>query len=290
MNKRQEIIDAANFVKSLNEDVDVDSVFLVLASKNIKVSKVYVRNILNWGKKPQNKSLKYKIGRNALKITRIAGELLKDNKEISMENIRNFAKEKSVDIENISYATIVRTLEANNFEYKKTFDKDKFSQRRIEMAALTREGWTLQMIADKYGITRQAVSLLLKKAAAEDGQIVVKSKTKRSDPNEKNVVLVKRVKKSLFVCEQCGKEFYSKAKKKNCSKKCYEKSIEDRSGGEWSRKEFVTLTCKTCGKSFERSNYLNRITSIKKGNSENNYCSRNCYHNKNKFEPTQCRV
>lgn len=288
MDKRKEIIEAASFVKSINEKADVDSVFLVLASKNIKVSKVYVRNILRSGEKPkQEKGLKYKIGRNALKISRIAGELAKDGKEISMENIRGFAKEKLIDIENINYATIVKILEANNFELKKVFNKDKFAERRMEMAALTHEGWTLQMIADKYGITRQAVSLLLKKAAAE-GQIVVKSKTKKSDPNEKNVVLVKRIKKSLFVCEQCGQEFYSKTKKKNCSKKCHQKSIEDRSGGEWSRKEFITLTCGTCGKNFERSNYLNRITMIKKGNSTNNYCGRDCYHNKNKT--TQCRV
>lgn len=154
--------------------------------------------------------------------------------------------------------------------------RQEFALRRKQMAKLTQEGWTLQMIADKYNITRQAVSLLLKKAASE-GHIVVKSR-KSNMISEKNVVLVRRTKKKQKFCEQCGEMFFSNTKK-NCSKECFKKSIEKRSGGNWSRKEFVVLNCLHCGKTFERSRYIHQITIRKKNNNKNNYCSRKCYHN-----------
>jgi hypothetical protein len=223
MNKRKEILETAKFILSANEKVDVDAIYLILASKNIKVSKIYIRQVLCWSDKKKK-------------------------------------KEKQI-------------IEVKNQRFE-------FAKRREDMAKLTREGWTLQMIAEKYDITRQAVSLLLKKAASE-GHIVVKSK-KSNMKLEENVVLVKRKKKNLKFCEQCGKEFYPDNNRKNCSKKCFEKSIEKRSGGEWSRKEFINLTCLTCGKQFKRTKYLHQITMKKKESGDNNYCSRFCYHNKNK--------
>jgi hypothetical protein len=197
------------------------------------------------------------------------------------------AKEKNINIDNMTYPFIVKTLESNYYKFTKVFDRSKFAERRIEMAELTRKGWTLQMIGDKYGITRQAVHLLLKKAALEDNQVVVKSKTKRSDSNEKNVVFVKRVRNKINKCEICGSDFFSKIKRKTCSKECFCKLNEKRSGGEWSRIEKVDLVCSCCGKNFQRTKYLHKIVTISKGNSTNNYCSRYCYHNKNKNVPVQ---
>lgn len=220
------------------------------------------------------------------KIIVIAEELKSKNAEISISAIKEVAKQKNMDL-SMNYFSIKKTLKENDYEFVKIFDKSKFAQRRIEMADLTRKGWTLQMIGDKYGITRQAVSLLLKKAASEDNQIVVKARTKRSNLNEKNVVLVRRVKKEKFSCENCGKEFYSKTKRKNCSRECFKKSIEKRTGGEWSRIEKVDLVCNCCGKSFQRTKYLHKVVSISKGNSTNNYCSRECYYNKNRNLPVQ---
>jgi predicted DNA-binding protein YlxM (UPF0122 family) len=234
MNKRREIFETAKFIVSKNEKVSVNAVYLILASKNIKVSKTYIGQVLCWSDTQESLSRKIQI---------------------------------------IGQRTKKEIIETKNQRFE-------FAKRREEMAKLTREGWTLQMIAEKYNITRQAVSLLLKKAASE-GHIVVKSK-KSNMKLEENVVLVKRKKKNIKLCEQCGKEFYPDNNRKNCSKKCFEKSIEKRSGGEWSRKEFVNLTCLTCGKQFKRTKYLHQITMKRKESGDNNYCSRFCYHNKNK--------
>jgi hypothetical protein len=224
MNKRKEILETAKFILSLEERVDIDAVRLILAHKNISVSKGYIQQVLCCNKKKE-------IDKN---------ELFRESAVFSQKEI--------------------------------------FAQRRAEIAKLTREGWNLQMIADKYEISRQAVSLLLKKAALE-GHVVVKSKRINSDANEKNVVLVRRVRKrDPKICEQCGKEFFHATHKKNCSAECLEKSILKRSGGKWSRKEFVELRCLTCDKVFKRTKYLHQITMKKKENDTNNYCSRSCYH------------
>lgn len=227
MNKRKEILETAKFILSLDEKVDVDTIRLILANKNIFVSKGYIHQVLCWNKKKDKKTT--------------------DQKQL-FDEVPSFSQ------------------------------KEIFAQRRAEIAKLTREGWNLQMIADKYNISRQAVSLLLKKAASE-GHIVVKSKRVNSDANEKNVVLVRRVRKlDPKICEQCGKEFFHRTHKKNCSAECLEKSILKRSGGKWSRKEFVELRCLTCNKIFKRTKYLHQITIKKKENDTNNYCSRICYH------------
>ena len=164
MNKRKQILEAAKFIISLNKKVDLDTVYLLLASKSIAVSKTYISQVLCWHEK----------------------------KKIKEKQIVDFSKVIWKD------------------EIKKNTRED-FAQRRMEMAKLTREGWNLQMIAEKYNITRQAVSLLLKKAASE-GHVVVKSK-KKNIKDEKNVVLVRRIRKEKRFCEQCGKEFFSNTKK-----------------------------------------------------------------------------
>lgn len=204
----------------------------------------------------------------------IAESLKKNNEKISMETFRKCAQNNNIEINDICYGTIVKTLKSNGYEFNKIFDKSKFAKRREEMALLTHQGWTLQMIANKYGITRQAVSLLLKKAASE-GQIVVKSKRTRSDPEEKNVIYIRR-KKTKTQCVICGKTHYGK--NKTCSAACLRKLNDKKIGGEWSRVETVELTCSYCNKKFTRTKHLQKVTEIAKRNSNKNYCSRSCYH------------
>jgi hypothetical protein len=208
-------------------------------------------------------------------IIKIAENLRKDNQQISISAIKEYAKAHDVNIEKIRYGTIVKTIKENGFEFSIIFDKNKFAERRIEMAILTQQGWTLQKIADKYGITKQAVSLLLKKAAAKDGQIVVKLK-KSNNQIEKNVIFVRRAKRNTNICGICGKKF--DGKRKTCGLDCLKKLHENKVGGEWSRVEKVNLTCGYCSNEFSRTKYLHRIVSKTKGNSDNNYCSRVCYH------------
>jgi len=232
MDKRKEILNVAKFILSIEDKVDVNAVHLILANKNISVSKGYIQQVLCLSKK---------------KFKNKESELFKEVPSFSQKEI--------------------------------------FAQRRFEMAKLTREGWNIQMIADKYNISRQAVSLLLKKAASE-GHVVVKSKRINSAA-EDNVILVRRVRKlDPKICEQCGKEFFHATHKKNCSAECLEKSILKRSGGKWSRKEFVELRCLTCNKIFKRTKYLHQITMKKKENETNNYCSRVCYHT-SRINPVQ---
>lgn len=221
---------------------------------------------------------------NTKKIIQIAEDLKKDNKEISISSFKQCAKDNEIDIKNLNYGTIVKTLEKRGYEFNKVFDKNKFSQRRIEMALLTHQGWTLQKIADKYGITKQAVSLLLKKAAAEDNQIVVKSKRTRSDPHEKNVIFIKRSRKPKNICKICSKEFYGK--NKTCSSKCLRKLNDEKIGGEWSRIEKIELECSYCSNKFQRTKYIQKVTEKAKGHNINNYCSRECYH-KSRKNPVQ---
>ena len=208
-------------------------------------------------------------------ILKIAEKLRKDNQQISMSLIKEFAKTNNVNIEKINYGTIVKTIKENGFEFISIFDKNKFAERRIEMAMLTRQGWTLQKIADKYGITKQAVSLLLKKAASKDGQIVVKMK-KSNNKIEKNVIFVRRCKENINTCGICGKKF--DGKRKTCGKDCLKKLHESKVGGDWSRVEKINLTCSYCSKEFSRTKYIHKVVSTTKGNADNNYCSRVCYH------------
>lgn len=157
-------------------------------------------------------------------------------------------------------------------------------KRRAEMAALTRQGWTVTRIAEKYGVSKQAISQLLQKAAKE-GEIVVKTKshlTKKDKYNE-NVVLV--VRKKYKKCVICNKK-YETNQKKTCSEKCKHELQSKKIGGKWSRHEFMTLECCGCNKKFQRSNYIQSITS-KRRKSDNYYCSHECYLKNSPFLKTK---
>jgi predicted transcriptional regulator len=212
----------------------------------------------------------------------LAKKLIDQNIDLTIKNIKTYAEKYNIKILR-NYYFIKKTLDDNNFQIKKIMIKEDFAKRRIEMAKLTREGWNIQKIADKYGISRQAVSFLLKKAANQDNQIVVKSIRKNVHAvDEKNVIRISRFNKIEKKCEVCDKKFVvnspSEIYRKICSKECkVKKIIEKRAGGKWSRIEKVELKCCCCQKTFFRSNYLYEITKIKK-KSNNNYCSRSCYH------------
>jgi hypothetical protein len=157
---------------------------------------------------------------------------------------------------------------------------EHFLERRVEFALLTRQGWSMSKIAEKYNISRQAVSLSLKKAVIE-GEVVYKCKACKNDTT--NYIIIRRKKPSA--CCECGKEFFVANKKtKTCSPECLKKLREKTLyGGEWSRAEFIELDCKGCGQSFKRSKYIFSVTSKCKKNKDHNYCSRKCYHHSKRW-------
>lgn len=156
-----------------------------------------------------------------------------------------------------------------------------------EIAKLTTLGYNIQHIAEKYNISRQRVSQILRKAIDNGMTVVIRknAKTEKLYKDIKNVILVTKTNvESLLTrkCKCCQKEFTVKknvSKRKTCSEECFVKSR--RSGGEWSRHEFVELKCKGCGKEFKRSKYIQSIGN-KKRTTNNFYCSRDCYTENNK--------
>jgi len=155
----------------------------------------------------------------------------------------------------------------------------KFAERRKEIAELTQQGLSAKEIAAKYGISKQAVSLILRKAA-KDGSVVVLSRRINCD-NLPNIIVKKKEQKTA-VCVTCGNIFPKKGETKTCDIECRKKYVSklrtsEEGTGLWSRYKFVTLTCNNCGKEFQRSNYLNSIASVKAKEVSKKYCSRKCY-------------
>jgi len=153
-----------------------------------------------------------------------------------------------------------------------------WKKRRVEFASLTRQGMSMTCIAKMHGITKQAVSLVLKKATA-DGEIVFKNRKNKND-NPNYIVKVSR-KYITKKCKECQKDFLATPsnKRKTCSEDCLQKNKHRmyNRGGEWSRMQFVSLTCCGCGKPFERSNYLMKMGEPKRKDNSRCYCSRDCY-------------
>lgn len=169
------------------------------------------------------------------------------------------------------------------------YTKEKILQRRKEMALLTQQGYTVSKIAEKYGITRQAVSQLLQKAALDGHKVVLRKCGSRLNKN-KNYEYRPTLKEVGFVnkCIICENSFSSKLKTtKTCGDSCkrlllHKKLLEAKGTlGNWSRYENVQLTCYNCGKAFERSKYRDSISKLGCG-TKNSYCSRNCYHEKSR--------
>jgi len=163
--------------------------------------------------------------------------------------------------------------------------KEEILQRRKDMALLTQQGYSIPKIAVKYGISRQAVSQCLQKAAKDGHKVVLR---KCGSHINKDYEYRPSVKEILHKnsCVICGKAFETRFKTTRtcggeCRKKLLHKSIIEAKGslGKWSRYESVTLTCHNCGKSFERSNYRDSISKLGCG-TKNSYCSRDCYYEK----------
>lgn len=139
--------------------------------------------------------------------------------------------------------------------------------RKKEMALLTQQGYSLNKIAQLYGISRQRVHQILKKA--EKAGCDVKKYIR-----PKKIVICT----NCVICKQqfsCGSTI-----KKTCSDKCLkELRIQLNSrlrGGTHSRYEFISLTCKNCNKTFQRSKHLEYIVSIR-NKTTNRFCSRICF-------------
>lgn len=152
---------------------------------------------------------------------------------------------------------------------------EDFLERRKEMARLSREGWTLFQIGEKFGITRQAVSQHLKKAAKE-GNIVELNYhgcPLTRDPN----IQYRAKRENPYFCKICGEKCTGN-KKKVCGERCRAELIRlnNIKDSKWSRSTIQSLICRYCHKTFERSNYL--IAIAQKGGSKNNFCGRECYH------------
>jgi len=163
--------------------------------------------------------------------------------------------------------------------------KEEVRQRRKDMAVLTQQGYSIPKIAEKYGISRQAVSQCLQKAAKDGHKVVLRKCGPHVNKNYEYRPTVKEVGYSNS-CVICGKAFKTKLKHtKTCGGDCRKKllhiSIIEAKGtlGRWSRHESVTLTCDNCGKSFERSNYRDAISKLG-CRTKHSYCSRDCYHEK----------
>ena len=158
----------------------------------------------------------------------------------------------------------------------------EFKQRRIEMARLTQEGWTLQKIADKYGVSKQAISQALQKAAINGYQITLNNRGVVKP--RANYTYLTPPKSQLCNCAICNAEFianitYRNEKpKQTCSKECYRKlrsKLADKSGI-YSKSTLVDMICDNCGKHYQKPQH--QVTVAILGGCEHTYCSRNCYH------------
>jgi transposase-like protein len=133
-----------------------------------------------------------------------------------------------------------------------------------EIIEQRKSGATLQSIANKYGVTRQGIHLLIKKAEKE-GKI---------DPWE-------RKEKEPKNCTLCSTPFIPKTKKqKTCSKECAKnlsKMARQDPTAKWSRLGKIKLTCHRCGTPFERTNYHQSISFASCSPNKKNYCSKKCY-------------
>ena len=134
--------------------------------------------------------------------------------------------------------------------------REQREQRAKDMASLTQQGFSIKQIAEKYNISRQRVHQILKLAKTLGCEIfLIKPELKTNE------------------CVVCQKQFLNihRPNGKTCSKDC-QKQIQR--GGEWSKYEFLTLTCDFCSNLFERSHFrhkMNQHTGCKR-----NFCCVTC--------------
>jgi len=188
---------------------------------------------------------------------------------------------KTIPLSKTEIAKEVAALFGIKVDWSKQKKKNIHSVIRKQMAELTQQGLDLKEIAKKFGITRQAVSQKLRKAAKE-GHTVVLSRLRNCD-SLPNIVCREKPEKPKKVCVFCGEEFFKSAKSrsKTCSKECFAKHCSkvrcELTGGNWSRHNFFTLKCVNCKEDFQRSKSLESIVAKTRKIEGNKFCSRKCF-------------
>jgi len=148
--------------------------------------------------------------------------------------------------------------------------QNQYKLRRQEIAELKSAGISAVEIAKRFNISRQAVYQLLKKADKEGVPVTYNKHVKR-----------------VNICHICNKKFNGSSKDvKTCSSDCraiLRSRFFAQKESKWSRHFFLELTCDNCSKKFTRTKYLDSIAknAVKHKKHKNNYCSRDCYHNRN---------
>lgn len=158
---------------------------------------------------------------------------------------------------------------------------EEFVERRRAMAQLSRKGWSLTRIGDKYGITRQMVSLHLKKAAEEGNRVSLRD-LGTPGRDRRKIIDYRQTEKKIYNCVICTQVCPEK-RKKTCSQECQKinlAQVQKKKNLRWSRQNFIDLVCFKCGTNFQRSKYLYSIS--ERAGCLNHYCGRECYESRNK--------
>ena len=138
---------------------------------------------------------------------------------------------------------------------------------QITIVSKRQNGVSVSFLAKEYDVSRQAIYNLLKKAEKEGSKIPWKTH--------------KKVKNTCVICKK--EDFF---KTKTCSLECRQilrVQINVKKDAKWSKHSFLNLICISCGKKFKRTNYQQSISINKptKKNIKENYCSIECYYNRN---------
>lgn len=205
---------------------------------------------------------------NCNELAEEISQIIGNRKEISLPEFRELAIRRSknhlLSLQRYNLDKILGMLCVKLrriYPSKRSYNTD-YRQRRIAMANMTSNGYTLEMIAKIYNITKQAVSEQLKVARSE------------------GCVVTKISKKKAKLCKVCGTTYNND--RKYCSDECMNGSrvakIKQR-GAKWSKHCILDLKCHVCGKDFKRSNYLQSLSTvqIRDPNAKKDYCSRECY-------------
>lgn len=137
--------------------------------------------------------------------------------------------------------------------------------RRDEIVQARRDGESVTSLSLRFNVSRQAIYNVLH-AAEADGTVVPWSRRERQPHS----------------CVICGDRVRSERSpyRKTCSRECLQKlrAASPRPLAEntkWSRRKILSLVCSHCGKTFERTEFLQTITSRGR-DGKRNFCSTGC--------------